>query len=290
MLTVAATPASAAHVTIYPKGGSRIDDSGPGLASVEKSTSGVYGLGRAYEFLGGAAASSSAAARAPKGVGGDQNIQVHASASFADKFRVGPADLDPSNNLGGGIYFLGYKVRATGDLSFSESAISMNPSAGYTFAYNVGSQMGSGGLYRGLYEGKEFTYDNGPGGVFSETLLVGLNEVVSVNLNAGTFASASAYCGPVGCESSALADFGHTLAWGGIHSVQYRDASGKLVDAPAGFRLKLVSETTGFDYWNPAGPNPYTTAAVPEPATWALMIGGFGLAGTMLRRRRASAA
>jgi|GEM_PF-1099259 len=33
-----------------------------------------------------------------------------------------------------------------------------------------------------------------------------------------------------------------------------------------------------------------TVAAVPEPATWALMIGGFGLAGASLRRRRAVAA
>ena len=30
--------------------------------------------------------------------------------------------------------------------------------------------------------------------------------------------------------------------------------------------------------------------AVPEPATWALMIGGFGLAGAALRRRRVVAA
>ena len=33
-----------------------------------------------------------------------------------------------------------------------------------------------------------------------------------------------------------------------------------------------------------------TVAGVPEPATWALMIGGFGLAGAALRRRRAAAA
>jgi hypothetical protein len=36
--------------------------------------------------------------------------------------------------------------------------------------------------------------------------------------------------------------------------------------------------------------NDPTFAAVPEPGTWALMIGGFGLAGATLRRRRAIAA
>ena len=33
-----------------------------------------------------------------------------------------------------------------------------------------------------------------------------------------------------------------------------------------------------------------TTAAVPEPATWAMMIGGFAFAGSVLRRRRSATA
>lgn len=43
-------------------------------------------------------------------------------------------------------------------------------------------------------------------------------------------------------------------------------------DSADGYRLRSVS-----------------VAAVPEPTTWALMIGGFGLAGAALRRRRRSA-
>ena len=31
----------------------------------------------------------------------------------------------------------------------------------------------------------------------------------------------------------------------------------------------------------------YTAAAVPEPASWALMIGGFALIGSTMRRRNA---
>jgi hypothetical protein len=34
----------------------------------------------------------------------------------------------------------------------------------------------------------------------------------------------------------------------------------------------------------------FATGGVPEPAAWALMIGGFGLAGAMLRRRRSALA
>jgi len=56
----------------------------------------------------------------------------------------------------------------------------------------------------------------------------------------------------------------------------------------------------GFNIWPRSGtvgglatisdfaPNNATLAAVPEPAMWSLMLGGFGLIGGTLRRRRAS--
>ena len=49
----------------------------------------------------------------------------------------------------------------------------------------------------------------------------------------------------------------------------------------------LVVMTDGVRSW-PDVSNTVPTAPVPEPATWAMMIGGFGLAGTALRRRKAS--
>ena len=62
--------------------------------------------------------------------------------------------------------------------------------------------------------------------------------------------------------------------------------AGNLLNGPAGPAFTTdynFAATVTYDA--PIGPGP-----VPEPATWALMIGGFGMAGAMLRRRRAVAA
>jgi hypothetical protein len=69
------------------------------------------------------------------------------------------------------------------------------------------------------------------------------------------------------------------------------DPSGQTV--PFGMDSAVVDPTFTIDpafagRWSIAGiPVDTTTPGVPEPATWAMLIAGFGLAGASLRRRRA---
>jgi hypothetical protein len=59
----------------------------------------------------------------------------------------------------------------------------------------------------------------------------------------------------------------------------------------AGDRVDFVVNNGGSYYNDSTGLSAtFSTGGVPEPTTWALMIGGFGLAGAALRRRRAAAA
>ena len=50
----------------------------------------------------------------------------------------------------------------------------------------------------------------------------------------------------------------------------------------------LVTSASGALVAKPGGGFGYVAAGVPEPASWAMMIGGFGLLGATARRRRAS--
>lgn len=56
--------------------------------------------------------------------------------------------------------------------------------------------------------------------------------------------------------------------------------------SPYSFTEKFIVHSTG----GTSVQNAATLVGVPEPATWALMIGGFGAAGAMIRRRKAAVA
>jgi hypothetical protein len=75
-------------------------------------------------------------------------------------------------------------------------------------------------------------------------------------------------------------------------SVWYDDGNGIQLqevrwNVPTGFNLKtiILGQQDTVDGGIVAG----ITLGVPEPSTWALMIGGFGMMGAMMRRRRALA-
>jgi len=67
-----------------------------------------------------------------------------------------------------------------------------------------------------------------------------------------------------------------------LNYLSYAGGQGYVAALPSGSEADNKYADTGHDYgfrtWVDAG-------AVPEPATWALMIGGFALAGGMMRRR-----
>lgn len=58
------------------------------------------------------------------------------------------------------------------------------------------------------------------------------------------------------------------------------DRPSRFDEAPVGAATPSRGSGSARDRDEPSGP-------VPEPASWAMMIAGFGLTGAMLRRRRA---
>jgi hypothetical protein len=89
-------------------------------------------------------------------------------------------------------------------------------------------------------------------------------------IDSSTTCRVSSIGGTLGCDA------GNSSYWGGVTSVT--NASG---GALSGWTLTSLS---GVDYSASMAPG---VAGVPEPTTWAMMIIGFGSAGSIVRRRRA---
>lgn len=110
------------------------------------------------------------------------------------------------------------------------------------------------------------------------------------------------------CYNSHPATFTANLYDAGLTLLASQSVNGSSTEETLVFNTANVSRVE-FTFDGADGTNPYPddtrevawyvvrdisyklgVGGVPEPATWALMIGGFGMAGGMLRRRRAMAA
>jgi hypothetical protein len=257
----------------------------PGFATAKQVFGSSYSEGNGYEFLGGVGASAFSLS---SGVSGSPTFASGlGKATFTDSFLVALGDVTDVGSATKFLLNIPIIADGTADINFSPSAsnpaLTSSAVAGYRYDWTVGSQSGSGNYKQvKLYSSPMTITDTMTGGP-GAMLMVTLGQLVNIYLHT----EASPQTGSLGSlPASAAADFGHTLRWGGVTSITGFDDGGNEVALPTGFSLSLLSDTTGFDYMNAAGPNPFT-AAVPEPASWALMIGGFALAGGALRRRKA---
>lgn len=280
---LAVAPAQAGQVLLDSyNGNSAIPDSqrnqsGPGFVQSEASTSAFYGQASSYEFLGGIGVSAFAASRG-------LNMQARAFASFGQNMTADCGAVSTCT--------MTFTVLADGTTSANGNANSNNPGAFGTSqsAYNFNWSLNNSSA--GVSAGNSATVDQRSqddgrhtlditGNPFStvHNLLVHTGDRLSLFLQAG----AGAFTDNNGNgDASAATDFSHTLRWGGVLSLTDLDG------APLDLDLARLLGDDGFNYINAAGPNPYTTPAsngVPEPASWALALGGLALLG---RRRAAS--
>lgn len=122
---------------------------------------------------------------------------------------------------------------------------------GFSFNYVSLSYSGSVGVYDGL---------NGTG-----NLLATLN----LSPNAGSCSGYSAQFCPFSPSGVSFSGIGKSISFAGV--------ANQIVFDDVTFGSAIPGQPTGGN-------------GVPEPATWAMMIAGFGMAGVALRRRRVLAA
>ena len=174
------------------------------------------------------------------------------------------AAWDPGNAVTGGAY--GPPHSGVDSVRFGESSSSAPTTLSQTFADVVGGQY-TVSFY--AYDG-EYAYGNAPPGSRPQNYL-----------------TASA-----GGQSTTLPDtVGGTRTLGGCDASCY--AFGTFTFIGTGSDTLSIAAKTDSAYWHlddvsvTGGSVP---GGVPEPATWAMMLVGFGGLGAVVRRRRASAA
>ncbi len=149
--------------------------------------------------------------------------------------------------------------------------------------FNISYSRNSGQPAADRYQnGGGYSYNNGPVTFFTaDTSISGAWTVdipfssgrpIELLVSASCAAVASAYARPAEADgSSSSCDMLHTITWGGLSGIRVGDSAWT---GPA-----TISSTSTFDYSRAAG-------GVPEPASWAMLVLGFGLIGVQRRSRR----
>ncbi len=164
--------------------------------------------------------------------------------------------------------------------SFSSGAIPGWITTGATGQF----QPGSAGFYNFVPDGLTVAYSNGG----SITQTVGATAVAGRTYTLSTaFGVRNDIANPgsirllVGANTIFATGIAPTPGNWATYTASY---TATLADAGSAISIELVSPGSQGGFDNVA------LTAVPEPASWALMIGGFGLTGAALRRRRTLAA
>jgi hypothetical protein len=178
--------------------------------------------------------------------------------------------------------------------SFLQGGTITDIAAGFTFVQNSGAYTRDGGA--GLDSGMSAPppADNGVDGAYYETVLTGGSATLTSDVGLSSFSfymgSPDDYNGltiTIMGQGGSIIETGSQI-WGGApdgtglqtlgYTITYTFSPG------AAHTIEFTSTGNSFEFDRLAG------VTVPEPASWALMIGGFGLAGVTLRAKRRQAA
>lgn len=222
-------------------------------------------------------------------------LRARAQASNTELLHFGTdycvsADCRSAASLGVTALNISFRVHASGGVSaFASNTQFDHANAAISYQYALTNGVGftvSGGGAQERHETGGVT-----GGVASSTatLAVRPGETLELLMAMQVFADAAVNgwhnSGFSSAHVLADADFAHTLLWDGITEVTAFGADGQQISLAEGGRFTLLGDS-GHDFWFAAPGFGAPAASVPEPATWALLLGACA-AGATARRRRA---
>jgi hypothetical protein len=213
-----------------------------------------------------------------------------AQATFQDTITVN----GPAADAGKVVRIENFMTLTNDNTQHSQEINVQGASANANLSNHVKIEVAGTGIEDGPYGGSTFGFfdsviardhadtTNGPtvdGVLFSMDVVIG--QPTAVNFTMTETADSILFDDTGGAQLLATLFYTYALDWGDTTHVTLLDRAGNDTGRTPG-GLSIASDT-GFSFLDGTTPGP---TGVPEPAAWALMIAGFGLAGGSLRRTR----